>query len=77
MFPVLTRAEVHRVPKGVVGIISPWNYPLTMAISDGLPAIAAGNTVVHKPDSQSPLIALAAQTFFGSFVISLASLERK
>ena len=30
-----------------------------MAISDGLPAIAAGNTVVHKPDSQSPLIALA------------------
>src|SRR5829696_7718778 len=32
MFPVLTRAEVNRVPKGVVGIISPWNYPLTMAL---------------------------------------------
>ena len=57
--PTLTSITVNQVPKGVVGIISPWNYPLTMAISDGLPAIAAGNAVVHKPDSQSPLIALA------------------
>ena len=57
--PMLTSITVNQVPKGVVGIISPWNYPLTMAISDGLPAIAAGNAVVHKPDSQSPLIALA------------------
>ncbi len=58
--PFLTKVRVNIVPKGVVGIISPWNYPLTMAISDGIPAIAAGNAVVHKPDSQSPLIALAA-----------------
>jgi succinate-semialdehyde dehydrogenase/glutarate-semialdehyde dehydrogenase len=57
--PGLTSITVNQVPKGVVGIISPWNYPLTMAISDGIPAIAAGNAVVHKPDSQSPLIALA------------------
>lgn len=57
--PMLTSITVNQVPKGVVGIISPWNYPLTMAISDGLPAVAAGNAVVHKPDSQSPLIALA------------------
>ncbi|MGZ5374438.1 MAG: succinic semialdehyde dehydrogenase [Aeromicrobium sp.] len=59
LFPGLTSVIVNVVPKGVVGIISPWNYPLTMAISDGIPAIAAGNAVVHKPDSQSPLIALA------------------
>ena len=59
VLPGLTRVRVNIVPKGVVGIISPWNYPLTMAISDGIPAIAAGNAVVHKPDSQSPLIALA------------------
>jgi len=59
VLPGLTRVTVNAVPKGVVGIISPWNYPLTMAISDGIPAIAAGNAVVHKPDSQSPLIALA------------------
>ena len=39
--PVLTRVEVNRVPKGVVGIISPWNYPFTLALCDGL-AGAAG-----------------------------------
>ncbi len=60
MFPVLTRAEVNRVPKGVVGIISPWNYPLTMALCDGLPALLAGNAVVIKPDAQTMLTALLA-----------------
>ena len=60
MFPVLTRAEVNRVPKGVVGIISPWNYPLTMALCDGLPALLAGNAVVSKPDAQTVLTALLA-----------------
>ena len=59
VFPVLTRTEVNRLPLGVVGIISPWNYPLTLALSDGLPALVAGNAVVHKPDSQSMLTALA------------------
>lgn len=58
-FPGLTKARINRIPKGVVGIISPWNYPLTMALSDGIPAIAAGNAIVHKPDSQTPLTALA------------------
>ena len=58
LFPVLTRAETNRVPKGLVGIISPWNYPFTMAVSDGLPALMAGNTIVHKPDSQTVLSAL-------------------
>src|SRR3954451_2014295 len=58
IFPLLTRAEERFVPKGVVGIISPWNYPMAMAISDGLPAVLAGNTVVSKPDSQTPLTAL-------------------
>lgn len=56
--PVLTRVEVNRVPKGVVGIISPWNYPFTMALCDGLPALLAGNAVVAKPDHQSMLSAL-------------------
>jgi succinate-semialdehyde dehydrogenase/glutarate-semialdehyde dehydrogenase len=60
MVPGLVGVRVNHVPKGVVGIISPWNYPLTMAIPDGLAAIAAGNAVVHKPDSQSPLTTLAA-----------------
>lgn len=58
VIPVLTRVEVNRLPKGVVGIISPWNYPFTMALCDGLPALLAGNAVVTKPDAQTMLSAL-------------------
>ena len=58
--PGLTRVEVNRVPKGVVGIISPWNYPFTMALCDGIPALLAGNAVVAKPDAQTMLSALLA-----------------
>jgi acyl-CoA reductase-like NAD-dependent aldehyde dehydrogenase len=58
--PGLTRVEVNHVPKGVVGIISPWNYPFTMALCDGIPALLAGNAVVAKPDAQTMLSALLA-----------------
>ncbi|MGH3758297.1 succinic semialdehyde dehydrogenase [Actinophytocola sp.] len=51
---VITAAELRR-PKGVVGIISPWNYPFTLAIGDLVPALIAGNAVVLKPDSQTAL----------------------
>lgn len=51
--------ELHH-PKGLVGIISPWNYPLTLGISDALPAIVAGNAVLAKPDQQTPFSALWA-----------------
>ena len=60
LFPLLTRVDVNHVPKGVVGIISPWNYPFTMALCDGLPALVAGNAVVIKPDAQTMLSALLA-----------------
>jgi acyl-CoA reductase-like NAD-dependent aldehyde dehydrogenase len=60
VLPGLTRVEVNRVPKGVVGIISPWNYPFTLALCDGLPALLAGNAVVAKPDEHSMLSALLA-----------------
>lgn len=60
--PGLTRALEVRHPKGVVGMISPWNYPLTLAISDCLPAFVAGNAVVHKPDVQTMLTALHARS---------------
>jgi succinate-semialdehyde dehydrogenase/glutarate-semialdehyde dehydrogenase len=59
VFPVLTRVEVERHPKGVVAVISPWNYPFTLALSDGLAALLAGNAVVHKPDAQTMLTALS------------------
>jgi succinate-semialdehyde dehydrogenase / glutarate-semialdehyde dehydrogenase len=44
-----------RQPKGVVGIISPWNYPFALAFGDLLPALIAGNGVMLKPDSQTAL----------------------
>ncbi len=52
--------ELHH-PMGVVGIVSPWNYPLALAVIDTLPALVAGNTVVHKPDDQGALTALRAR----------------
>jgi succinate-semialdehyde dehydrogenase / glutarate-semialdehyde dehydrogenase len=58
--PLLTQTEVGFQPKGVVGVIAPWNYPLTTAISDALPALLAGNAVVLKPAEQTPFTALLA-----------------
>ena len=57
-FPVLTETTVHHHPKGIVGIISPWNYPLTMAATDAIPALLAGNGVVLRPDLQTTMSAL-------------------
>lgn len=58
VIPLLASVTVDRHPKGVVGVISPWNYPFTMALCDALPALLAGNAVVIKPDAQSMLSAL-------------------
>ena len=57
-FPVLTQSVEHHRPRGVVGIVSPWNYPLSLSITDALPALMAGNAVVLRPDLQSSLSAL-------------------
>jgi succinate-semialdehyde dehydrogenase / glutarate-semialdehyde dehydrogenase len=56
--PVLTQTWEYRHPVGVIGLIAPWNYPLALSISDAIPALAAGNGVVMKPDSQTPFCAL-------------------
>ena len=53
-------ARVHHRPRGVVGVIAPWNYPFTLAIGDALPALVAGNGVVLKPDAQTPFTGLWA-----------------
>jgi succinate-semialdehyde dehydrogenase/glutarate-semialdehyde dehydrogenase len=58
LFPLLTQSVEHHHPKGVVGVISPWNYPLSLAITDAIPAVLAGNAVVLRPDLQSSLTAL-------------------
>ncbi len=56
--PLLTATWEYRHPLGVVGIIAPWNYPLTLGISDAIPALIAGNGVVIKPDGHTPYSAL-------------------
>ncbi len=45
-------------PLGVVGVISPWNYPLTLTMTPVITALAAGNTVVLKPSEITPLVGL-------------------
>lgn len=59
--PVLTHTVEARRPKGVIGQISPWNYPLELSVGDALPAFVAGNAVVNKPDTQTALTALWAR----------------
>jgi aldehyde dehydrogenase (NAD+) len=51
---ILTRRE----PLGVVAAITPWNFPLALTCSKFAPALAAGNTLIHKPASDTPLTAI-------------------
>lgn len=46
-----------RVPVGVAGLITPWNFPIAIASWKAFPALVAGNTVVWKPSNESPLMA--------------------
>ncbi|NMM89542.1 coniferyl aldehyde dehydrogenase [Rhodococcus sp. SRB_17] len=62
------RAWVQRQPLGVVGVISPWNYPVQLALAPVIAALAAGNRVMLKPSELTPhtaaqLALLAAQFF--------------
>jgi acyl-CoA reductase-like NAD-dependent aldehyde dehydrogenase len=62
--PLLTATWEYHHPRGVVGITTPWNYPLSLAATDAIPALLAGNAVVIKPDVQTPFTALwVAQLF--------------
>lgn len=56
---------VRREPVGVVACITPWNYPLMMAVWKCIPAIAVGNSVVVKPASITPLTTLALARIAG------------
>lgn len=52
------RVELHRKPIGVVGSITPWNFPVLIAVWHILPALRTGNTVVIKPSPYTPLATL-------------------
>jgi succinate-semialdehyde dehydrogenase/glutarate-semialdehyde dehydrogenase len=61
LLPLATRTVELRRPKGVVALISPWNYPLALSVPDAVPALLAGNALVHKPDTQTTLTTLWAR----------------
>ena len=71
------RIEVRRVPVGVVGAITPWNYPLLLAIWKIGPALVAGNTVIVKPSPYTPVATLRigelAQTVLPPGVVQVLS----
>ena len=69
--PVLTETWTGYHPLGVVGVIAPWNYPLTLAITDAIPALMAGNGVVLMPDAKTPFTAL-----WGASLLCEAGLPR-
>jgi succinate-semialdehyde dehydrogenase/glutarate-semialdehyde dehydrogenase len=60
LIPGLTAVQELRHPRGVVSVISPWNYPLSLAAGDTIPALMAGNAVLQKADNQTALTALYA-----------------
>ena len=71
---------IRREPIGVVGQVTPWNYPLMMAIWKFAPAIAAGNTTVLKPSDTTPqstlLLAQVAQEFLPKGVLNVVVGDR-
>ncbi|NJC71528.1 gamma-aminobutyraldehyde dehydrogenase [Planosporangium thailandense] len=71
---------VRREPIGVVGQVTPWNYPLMMAVWKIAPALAAGNTVVLKPSDTTPastlLLAEVAGEFFPPGVFNVVTGDR-
>ena len=62
--PLVMRTTLSYEPKGVVGVITPWNYPLALSLMDVIPALAAGNAVVQKADDQGALTILASRRAF-------------
>jgi acyl-CoA reductase-like NAD-dependent aldehyde dehydrogenase len=58
----LKRGRLVREPYGVVGIISPWNYPFSIPATETLPALVAGNAVVLKPSEFTSLVALELES---------------
>ncbi len=58
--PLFTKVVEMHHPVGVVGLIAPWNYPLSLTASDVIPALIAGNGIVIKPAEETPFTALFA-----------------
>ena len=61
-------SSIRREPIGVIGQVTPWNYPLNMAVWKFAPAIAAGNTVVIKPSDTTPASTLLLAEIAAEFL---------
>jgi len=61
------RAEIHRQPLGVVGIMAPWNYPWNLALLPAVDALAAGNRVMIKPSEHAPATAELLQSLVARY----------
>src|ERR1700683_1125991 len=68
----LKRGWLVREPYGVVGIISPWNYPFSIPATEALAALVAGNTVVLKPSEFTSLVALELESLLRAAGVSKA-----
>jgi succinate-semialdehyde dehydrogenase/glutarate-semialdehyde dehydrogenase len=55
---------LHFVPRGVVGVIAPWNFPFAIPFGETIMALLAGNAVVLKPSEVTPLIGLKAKELY-------------
>jgi acyl-CoA reductase-like NAD-dependent aldehyde dehydrogenase len=60
------RSYIHYAPLGVIGIIAPWNFPFVLPVSEVIPALLAGNTVVLKPSELTPLTGQRIATLFAA-----------
>jgi len=63
-FMVQRRSYLHCVPRGVIGVIGPWNFPFSIPFGDAMLALLAGNAVVIKPSEVTPLIALRTKALW-------------
>lgn len=59
--PLALKIKVDYSPVGVVGVVTPWNYPLALTMLDVIPALAAGNAVVQKADDKTVKTIIAAK----------------
>lgn len=62
--PGVIQTRVSYKPKGLIGVITPWNYPIALSLMDVVPALASGNAVVQKADNQGALSILASRRAF-------------
>lgn len=68
---------IRREPVGVIGQVTPWNYPMMMAVWKWAPAIAAGNTVVLKPSDTTPASTVWMANLMAEFLPAGNSIKLK